>query len=826
MKNKIIIFLTLVLFLAPISVHAQKILHTTVYTDQGDGTFHFSVATYLMGSWWSDGFFDVITNNQSGTGPDENVSEAPPGYNPAYYFVEETVPANYTLSKIDCYCDNGYHTSGIFSYSGGRVYIYPTGDSSASCSSNFYCDFYNKKIRTPVLIVPGITGTEMQKGSELLWPDIDRMFTDSDDSFMDALTFDQNNTPSDPLVSATKVITTGKLFGATVYNYTDGLINEFKNQGYTEGQMLFTFPYDWRYGVSGKNADGKTNSDLLRDKISQILSQTGASKVDVVAHSMGGLIVKKYVQDNPSSHSIGKTVFVGVPNTGAPQAVKALVQGDNFGVGFGPVGLNDAEMKKLAQNMPGVYDLLPSQKYYDVAGSFVRLLDNTADSSHGDFSISDQTIVSDLNYSETKSFLVDDNNLNSQALVGAENLHTQAFDDFDMRNVGVDLYSIDGCKTGTTVKLEQSKVTNLFGQTTTSYAPYKINTGDGTVPIESSTNLPIDQAKKYYVLTGKHSRLLAQDGSRQEIVNLVSGSSLAIAPNLLTQDVSQCQLNGKAIIVYSPVDVSVTDQNENQLGLSNGNTTNEIPNADFQIWGDHKLVYLSTDYGQTYTINLQGIDMGTYTINVQSITDNKVAKAEIFRDLPVTPALSGQVDLSGNTTTLSLNNSPVPILPTQVFDYAADKTAPEAVIQFNPAVNDLKFSGVDNLSDSPSIVINDNGNTVVLTDEAGNTTELNFSQRNRRSAMSADLASVKYNGVQTVVGSNLFSYSWSFDKSGKLAKLTQKVKSRNNYSITAIYDGTTTKLTGSTSAGRISQSFPGLKILKVTTNMGDLSWSY
>jgi hypothetical protein len=63
-----------------------------------------------------------------------------------------------------------------------------------------------------------------------------------------------------------------------------------------------------------------------------------------------------------------------------------------------------------------------------------------------------------------------------------------------------------------------------------------------------------------------------------------------------------------------------------------------------------------------------------------------------------------------------------------------------------------------------------------------------------------------------------------------LAKLTQKVKARNNYSITAVYDGTNTKITGTTLTGKISQSFVGLKILKVTIGPGgypgDLTWSY
>ena len=819
--HKLIILLTLALFSFPISAHAEKILHTTVYTDQGNGTFRFSMATYLMGIWWSNGTFDITTNNQIGVGPTKDVSEASPGYNPAYYYIEETVPQNYQLSRVDCYCDNGYHAPGIFSYSGNRVYIYPTGDSSANCSLNFYCDFYHTKIRTPILIVPGVIGTELKEESTLLWPDVIKMINPlNSDSFMDPLQFDSDLIPSDNNVKIGDVIKNPD----GLFDYTDTLINEFKKQGYLEGQMLFTFPYDWRYGVSGKNVDGKTNSDLLKNKIQQILQQTGSSKVDVVAHSMGGLIVKKYVQDNPTSHYIGKTVFVGVPNTGSPKAVKILLQGDNMGV----LGLNDQELKKISQNMPSVYDLLPSQQYYNTKDSYIETIDQTK-------CFEDPSVpcdVKDLNYQESQNFLASQN-LNSTALNQAQNLHSETYDDFDLRTAGVDLYAIDGCKTATFSKIIQTEYNGIFGQEF-SYNR-RLSPGDGTVTLESATNLPIDQNKKYYALDSDHGKMPSQNGIRQEIVNLISASNLdtgnAYGEPLITQDISKCQLNGKAISVFSPINISATDQAGNKLGLADdGSLINNIPGADFEIWGSEKFIYLPQDSGQSYDITMKGTDSGTYTIKSQDISANQIGKAEIFSDLPVTPALTGQINLSSAGTTLSVaqnpEDNPQTILPSQIIDYSADKTPPEAVIYFDPSTKDSKFYGADNLSPVSGIPIIDNGNNVFLTDEAGNTTELGFSQRDRRAAMSAEVISLKYNGVLQNIGSNLLSYSWSFDKSGNLAKLTQKVKSQKDYSITATYDGINTKITGTTAGGKVSETLPGLKILKVSTNKGDFGWSY
>ncbi len=87
--------------------------------------------------------------------------------------------------------------------------------------------------------------------------------------------------------------------------------------GLFKKKTCLRFPYDWRLGVS-------QNVDNLKNKINQIVAQTGSEKVDVVAHSTGGLIVKKYVIDN-NDHKIGKAVFLGVPNLGAPQGSKSLI---------------------------------------------------------------------------------------------------------------------------------------------------------------------------------------------------------------------------------------------------------------------------------------------------------------------------------------------------------------------------------------------------------------------------------------------------------------------------------------------------------------------
>lgn len=574
--------------------------------------------------------------------------------------LEQEVAEGFKLNGILCTSNKG--TS--FWYSENSVEFTP------GFGSIINCVFSNSKIveKKPVLIVPGIMGTELEKDGELLWANIDKMLLSPNDMFMDPLAFSQNLIPSDSDVDILNVIKS-----KTAFDYTDGLINEFAGQGYLQGETLFTFPYDWRYGVSGKNANGKTNSDLLGEKIQEILLTTGAENLDVVAHSMGGLVVKKYVVDNPSNHSISKAIFVGVPNTGSPDAVKALVQGTNFGISFGPVGLSEREMKKLAENMPGVYDLLPSQKYYNVSGSFMAQNDKT------------------FNYEEFENYLISEKELNQQALTNAKNLHTTGFDDYDLRTAGVDLYAIDGCRTATMTKFYETK---QAGGSVYNKINYKI--GDGTVPIQSSTNLPIDSSKKFYSLKGKHSKMMGQDGIRQQIVNIIARSNLAISDGVMTQDISQCKLNGKAIEVFSPLDISVLDELGNKLALVDENIINEIDNANFLIWGEHKFVYLPNDSGEDYEINLDGIGEGNYTINVLSFLGGQVVRTDSFQNLPVTNELIGKIVLPENidNQTMLLIKQNVNSEFETIYSGNYDTTSPVITVPENIVVETENESGV------------------------------------------------------------------------------------------------------------------------------------
>ena len=661
MFNKILLSLFIFSLALPYSAKSALIppyfdITVVAHSVGGDVIIPFSIsAEYPYNSY--GGNFNIQTQQGAGSHTVYAVSG-----NGTHFGITEWPVQGWHATDISCTSSN---PSVAFNIVQNEVNILAYPFSSVTCT------FTNEisSSQTPVLIVPGVLGTDIHKDILKLWANIGEMLTDVGDQFMDPLRFNLNLLPTDNSTTIGEVVSNP----SGVFDYTQGLINEFRGQGYVEGSgadaTLFTFPYDWRYGVSGKDGNGvAVNEVALKQKIQDIIVQTGANKVDIVAHSTGGLLAKKYIINTPDHH-VGKLVFVGVPNTGAPKAVKVLLTGDNFGIPW----LADSEMKKIGQNLPVLYDLAPSQTYDARKGSFLKTIDQK---------LLAKDVVKNLNYTDAWALMTAERGANASALSGAEVLHTTIFDDFDLRTAGVDVYNIVGCKAGTVGQMVERRTPTLFGSPSISYDAPVETPGDGTVPLESATNTPVDASHKYYALKAEHGKMMSQDGPRQQIVNIVAGSSLATPQ--ITQDISGCKLKGKAHAIFSPLDVEVIDQDGNRLGKrEDGSVQNDIPNADFSIYGEHKFLYLPDDEGQVYQFHYKGTGNGTFTYKVQHITDNGVTETEVFSDIPVTTNLVGSLSNIGNQSELVLDTDgdgavDQTVLPTTVLDnkQSQDSTSP------------------------------------------------------------------------------------------------------------------------------------------------------
>ena len=155
--------------------------------------------------------------------------------------------------------------------------------------------------------------------------------------------------------------------------YYDGLAARFSAAGYSTDNGYFKVHfYDWTNTLSW-------NADYLRQTIEQVKADTGASTVNLIGHSMGGLVARAYVQSANYGNDVAHLITLGSPHKGLAAA-------------YGPwEGLSLAEVTPEAQSgmglilnwlyplpgmppllrfrsaFPGTQDLLPSQGYYDNA---------------------------------------------------------------------------------------------------------------------------------------------------------------------------------------------------------------------------------------------------------------------------------------------------------------------------------------------------------------------------------------------------------------------------------------------------------------------------
>lgn len=159
-------------------------------------------------------------------------------------------------------------------------------------------------------------------------------------------------------------------FGPAGYLY-DSFINNLKSLGYTEGKNLFICYYEW-----WKEIPDCINT--LMSKINEAKIKNNSDKVDVVCHSMGGLLLRSYVQSNFYRNDIDKIIFLSSPHYGAVNAYYAWAGGavppDNdedflnillrgFIWAIGKIKGEKDELLIIRNYIPSIKCLLPAHEY-------------------------------------------------------------------------------------------------------------------------------------------------------------------------------------------------------------------------------------------------------------------------------------------------------------------------------------------------------------------------------------------------------------------------------------------------------------------------------
>lgn len=146
---------------------------------------------------------------------------------------------------------------------------------------------------------------------------------------------------------------------------------------------LFVYPYDWRQDNADSARQLKRYLELIR------IFNPELEKVDIIAHSNGGLVARRFILDNPGL--VEKCITIGTPWLGAPKGIIALETGDFDDFAMNLV-VSKETLRDLAEHFPGVQQLMPSKAYFDLGAHPIRERNwdaNTNGTIGGDYTYTD-----------------------------------------------------------------------------------------------------------------------------------------------------------------------------------------------------------------------------------------------------------------------------------------------------------------------------------------------------------------------------------------------------------------------------------------------------
>lgn len=219
----------------------------------------------------------------------------------------------------------------------------------------------------PIIFIPGISGSELFTIDEKYLSDIERktgMISGDNEEHAKRLWLPQGY-DADELNEDLKItneaygLQEGDFRGLKVFDRHVGpgaanavLLNALLIK--FPDRPIYQFSYDWR----------KSNTLTMKKLDAFIKTIRKRGKVDIVAHSMGGLVAAHYIREHGGR--VDKFISLCTPYEGAPHAYNQMASGNIFG------GIKDVILenlfgieKEVVQGYDGLVELYPTAKMLD-----------------------------------------------------------------------------------------------------------------------------------------------------------------------------------------------------------------------------------------------------------------------------------------------------------------------------------------------------------------------------------------------------------------------------------------------------------------------------
>lgn len=545
-----------------------------------------------------------------------------------------------------------------------------------------------------VLFLPGIKGSKLYKNESECDPgsracDIKLWVPNGDARVRELFLGITGQSQNDVYVKDRQIIDSagGQKFYAS---FIDDMNARDANDEYGAAWTWRPVAYDWRLSLpdivnnGAKHGDNiyynqATSTPYIEQTLRELAQTSSTGKVTIVAHSNGGLVAKALLQklgDAETAELVDKIIFVGVPQSGAPQAIGGLLFGYAEGLP-GKAFLPDFIMTKstareLAENSPMAYHLLPSHAY----------LRDTQDPKHAVISFTGSHLYQEEQnrygptvdtIEELDDFLLARDggrlkpaysnltvaNILNTGLITYANAQHDAIDAWKPPS-GVMLYQIAGWGADTVSGVDFYDERKILGVTVgykRQYRPIFVQDGDGVVPVPSALMTgAASNVKNYWLnLSGtnkKHGDLFESEDLRNFLTkNFVNISEL---PQAMSQIAPDTNTDSRKLIfqLHSPLTLGIYDTNGNYTGLNtDGSVSEDVSGVQYGEFGDVK--YLIAPAGQKYTLALRGQSAGTFSLDIQEQTGNTVTTSTTIADVPTTAQTAASLTITNGVTDAS-----------------------------------------------------------------------------------------------------------------------------------------------------------------------------
>lgn len=490
--------------------------------------------------------------------------------------------------------------------------------------------------------------------------------------------------------------------------------------GYTRGRDFFVFTYDWR----------RSSADVARDLDESIrqIRLVGSPRVDIVAHSLGGLVVRSYLLNGTTRESAAQVVMLGSPLLGTPAMEMAPLGGICVPPVYGPCLIGSSEVRDVTRTLPSAFDLGPSREYY-------RIFDGGLATVHPSPYV-DLRVIPDAeapaDFSTLRSRFLEAG-VPSALLDRAELYH--ADDDRWTANIpaGTTLTLMSGSGYDTPGQVIERRILRFFptlpGEPSIvvlkDYVDFQNVDGDSLVVTESASlkdsgaNGP--NVRRYYVLFSHQELTWTED--LRSVVTIVRETT----PSSPKVSITPFRRTGELIVsTHSPLELLVTDDAGRRAGgLSGDESFVEIPGSRDNRLGETRA--LAVPSAGHYNVTLRGTGRDVAIVRLREVENGLVVREVLF---PKVPTLAGsrfaftrdstgqvsdlEVDLNGDGV---VDSRVTPLVLTGAA--AEDMTAPSITVQ-SPLVGQATVGAVPigwQASDSGSGV----AESFALIDRAGPT---------------------------------------------------------------------------------------------------------